>query len=307
MTSITNSGETSMSAADPAVPVSLRKHRTLWQDAVRRFFKNRLAVLGLAIVIFFLFLAIFADFVAPLPYDKADFTSVRLLPGVNPKYPLGTDEIGRDYLSRLIYGARTSMTVGITIQIIALLIGVPLGGLAGYLGGTVDFAVSRVIDVMTAFPGLIFSILVISLFGGGMWMVIFALSITSWIGIARLTRAQVLSLREKEYVEAARCLGVTQRGIIFRHLVPNSLSPLLVAVSFGIPGAIFGEAGLSFLGIGINDPIASWGKMVGISGSYVRVSWHMALFPTLAIALAMLGFSFLGDGLRDALDPKLTR
>jgi oligopeptide transport system permease protein len=210
-------------------------------------------------------------------------------------------------LSRLIYGARTSMTVGITIQIIALLIGVPLGGLAGYLGGTVDFAVSRVIDVMTAFPGLIFSILVISLFGGGMWMVIFALSITSWIGIARLTRAQVLSLREKEYVEAARCLGVTQRGIIFRHLVPNSLSPLLVAVSFGIPGAIFGEAGLSFLGIGINDPIASWGKMVGISGSYVRVSWHMALFPTLAIALAMLGFSFLGDGLRDALDPKLTR
>lgn len=307
MTSTTSSGTTSVSDAKPVAPVSLRKHRTLWQDAVRRFFNNRLAVLGLGIVTFFLFLAVFADFVAPLPYDKADFTSVRLLPGVNPKYPLGTDEIGRDYLSRLIYGARTSMTVGITIQIIALLIGVPLGGLAGYLGGTVDFVVSRIIDVMTAFPGLIFSILVIALFGGGMWMVIFALSITSWIGIARLTRAQILSLREKEYVEAARCLGVTQRGIIFRHLVPNSLSPLLVAVSFGIPAAIFGEAGLSFLGIGINDPIASWGKMVGVSGAYVRVSWHMALFPTLAIALAMLGFSFLGDGLRDALDPKLTR
>lgn len=306
MTSTTTSGD--MGAPNnPAVPVSLRKHRTLWQDAVRRFFNNRLAILGLIIVIFFLFLAIFADILAPYPYDKADFTSVRLLPGVNPKYPLGTDEIGRDYLSRLIYGARTSMTVGITIQVIALLIGVPLGGLAGYLGGAVDFVVSRIIDVMTAFPGLIFSILVISLFGGGMWMVIFALSITSWIGIARLTRAQVLSLREKEYIEAARCLGVTQRGIIFRHLVPNSLSPLLVAVSFGIPAAIFGEAGLSFLGIGINDPIASWGKMVGVSGAYVRVSWHMALFPTLAIALAMLGFSFLGDGLRDALDPKLTR
>lgn len=296
-----------MSIANPAVPVSLRKHRTLWQDAVRRFFKNRLAILGLVIVLAFLFLAIFANFLAPYPYDKADFTAVRALPGVNPKYPLGTDEIGRDYLSRLIYGARTSMTVGITIQFIALLIGVPLGGLAGYLGGTVDFVVSRIIDVMTAFPGLIFSILIISLFGGGMWMVIFALSITSWIGIARLTRAQILSLREKEYVEAARCLGVTQRGIIFRHLVPNSLSPLLVAVSFGIPAAIFGEAGLSFLGIGINDPIASWGKMVGVSGAYVRVSWHMALFPTLAIALAMLGFSFLGDGLRDALDPKMTR
>ncbi|MBI3957379.1 MAG: ABC transporter permease [Chloroflexi bacterium] len=307
MTTTTNPGAKSVSDSNPPVPVTLRAHRTLWQDAVRRFSQNRLAVLGLAIVAFFLFLAIFADLIAPFAYDKANFAQVRVLPMRNPAYPLGTDEIGRDYLSRLIYGARTSMTVGITIQFIALLVGVPLGGLAGYLGGKVDFVVTRLIDIMTAFPGLIFAILVISLFGGGMWKVIFALSITSWIGIARLTRAQVLSLREKEYVEAARCLGVTQRGIIFRHLIPNALSPLLVAVSFGIPAAIFGEAGLSFLGIGINDPIPSWGKMVGISGAYVRVSWHMALFPTLAIALAMLGFSFVGDGLRDALDPKMTR
>jgi oligopeptide transport system permease protein len=299
----------------PAVPKaallqslsSNRKHRTLWQDAARRFFRNRLAVFGLVIVTFFLFLAVFADLIAPYPYAKADFANVRVLPMVNPNYPLGTDEVGRDYLSRLIYGARTSMTVGITIQLFALLIGVPLGGLAGYLGGKVDFVISRIIDIMTAFPGLIFAILIITLFGGGMWKVIFALSITSWIGIARLMRAQILALREKEYVEAARSLGVTRAGIIFRHLLPNSLSPLIVAVSFGIPAAIFGEAGLSFLGIGINDPIPSWGKMVGISGAYVRVSWHMALFPTLAIALAMLGFSFVGDGLRDALDPKMTR
>jgi oligopeptide transport system permease protein len=299
----------------PAVPKAAliqglnpnRKHRTLWQDAARRFFRNRLAVFGLVIVTFFLFLAIFADLIAPYPYARADFANVRVLPMVNPNYPLGTDEVGRDYLSRLIYGARTSMTVGITIQLFALLIGVPLGGLAGYLGGKVDFVISRIIDIMTAFPGLIFAILIITLFGGGMWKVIFALSITSWIGIARLMRAQILALREKEYVEAARSLGVTRAGIIFRHLLPNSLSPLIVAVSFGIPAAIFGEAGLSFLGIGINDPIPSWGKMVGISGAYVRVSWHMALFPTLAIALAMLGFSFVGDGLRDALDPKMTR
>ncbi len=303
----TSSGGPSVSIANPPTPVTLRKHRTLWQDATNRFMRNRLAVVGIVIVGSFLFLAIFADLLAPYPYDKADFTQVRVLPMKNPDYPLGTDEIGRDYLSRLIYGARTSMTVGITIQLIALLIGVPLGGLAGYMGGKVDFVITRIIDIMTAFPGLIFAILVISLLGGGMWKVIFALSITSWIGIARLTRAQVLSLREKEYVEAARCLGVTQRGIIFRHLVPNALSPLLVAVSFGIPAAIFGEAGLSFLGIGINDPIPSWGKMVGISGAYVRVSWHMALFPTVAIALAMLGFSFVGNGLRDALDPRMTR
>ncbi|OUC04906.1 peptide ABC transporter permease, partial [Litorilinea aerophila] len=175
--------------------------------------------------------------------------------------------------------------------------------LAGYLGCKVDFVVTRIIEIMTAFPGLLFSILVITLLGGGLWKVIFALSITSWIGIARLPRGQLLSLREKEYVEAARALGVPQRYIIFRHLMPNALSPLLIAVSFGIPTAIFGEAGLSFLGIGVHDPIPSWGKMVGVAGAYVRVSWHMALFPTLAIALTMLGFSFVGDGLRDALDP----
>ncbi len=288
-----------------AAPTATRRHRTLWQDAARRFFRNRLAVAGLVVVIFFLFLAVFADLIAPFPYDKADFSKVRLLPMQDPAHPLGTDEVGRDYLSRLIFGARTSMTVGITIQLVAVLIGVPLGGLSGYLGGKFDFFITRAIEIMTAFPGLIFSILIITLFGGGMWKVIFALSITSWIGIARLTRGQMLSLREKEYVEAARASGVTTRGILARHLVPNALSPILVAVSFGIPAAIFGEAGLSFLGIGINDPIPSWGKMVGVAGAYARTSWHMAFFPTLAIALSMLGFSFVGDGLRDALDPKL--
>ena len=197
------------------------------------------------------------------------------------------------------------MLVGLSVQTVAVLVGVTLGGLAGYLGGKVDFAISRVIDVMTAFPGLLFAILLITVWGGGLWNVIFALSITSWIGIARLTRGQVLSLREKEYVEASRCMGVSQWRIIFSHLVPNSLTPILVAVSFGIPAAIFGEAGLSFLGIGVNDPIASWGKMVGVSNAYVRVYWHLALFPTILIALSMLGFSFVGDGLRDALDPKL--
>lgn len=282
-----------------------RKHRTLWQDGMRRFFRNRLAVFGLAIVVFFLLLAIFANVLAPYPYDEANFLKVRLFPMEDPAHILGTDDVGRDYLSRLIYGARTSMTVGIVVQLIALSIGLPLGGIAGYLGGMYDFAITRLIEVMTAFPGLLFAILIVSTFGGGFWMVILALSITSWVGMARLVRGQVLSIREKEYIEAARALGSRKRDIIFKHIVPNILSPILIAVSFGIPGAIFGEAGLSFLGIGINDPIASWGKMVGISNAYVKVYWHLALFPTLAIALSMLGFSFVGDGLRDALDPKL--
>jgi oligopeptide transport system permease protein len=281
------------------------RHRTLWQDAVRRFFKNRLAVAGLVIVLFFLFLAIFADLLAPYPYDHADFSKVLVFPFVDPAHPLGTDDVGRDYLSRLIYGARTSMLVGLSVQIIALLIGVPLGSLAGYLGGKVDFIISRIIEIMTAFPGLLFAIFLITVWGGGLWKVILVLGVTSWLGITRLVRGQLFSLREKEYIEAAQCLGAKRWRIIFQHLVPNALTPLLVAVSFGIPAAIFGEAGLSFLGIGINDPLPSWGKMVGVSNSYVRVQWHLALFPTILIALSMLGFSFVGDGLRDALDPKL--
>jgi oligopeptide transport system permease protein len=197
------------------------------------------------------------------------------------------------------------MIVGLTVQTIAVVIGVTLGGMAGYFGAKVDFVISRLIDVMTAFPGLLFAILLVTVAGGGLRNIIVALSITSWLGIARLTRGQLLALREKEFIEAARSLGVPARKIIFNHLVPNSLSPILVAVSFGIPAAIFGEAGLSFLGIGINDPLASWGKMVGSSQAYISVYWHLGLLPTLMIAFSMLGFSFMGDGLRDALDPKL--
>ncbi len=281
------------------------RHRTLWRDALRRFRRNRLALLGFGLVAFFLFLAVFADILSPHRYDKVYFDRVLEFPFAHPAHPLGTDEVGRDYLTRLLHGARTSLFVGVSVQAVALFVGVLLGSAAGYLGGRVDFAITRLIDVMSAFPGLLFAILIISLWGGGLFKVIAALSVTSWIGMARLTRAQFLQLREKDYVEAAVCVGSLERRIILRHIFPNALTPLLVAVSFGIPAAMFGEAGLSFLGIGINDPLPSWGKMVGVSNAYVRVYWHLALFPTIAIALAMLGFSFLGDGLRDALDPRL--
>jgi oligopeptide transport system permease protein len=267
--------------------------------------RNRLAVLGLAIVLFFLILALFGDLLAPYPYDEIHLDKTLRFPFQEPDFLLGTDEIGRDYLSRLIFGARTSMTVGLAVQVIAFGIGVPLGSLAGLRGGMADFVIMRIVDVMTAFPGLLLSILLVAVWGGGMWKVIAILGFTSWVGVTRITRAQLLALREKEYVEAARGIGAREARIVLRHLLPNALSPLLVALSFGIPGAIFGEAGLSFMGIGINDPIASWGKMVGVSSAYIRVYWHLALFPTVLIALTMLGFSFVGDGLRDALDPRL--
>ncbi len=281
------------------------QHRTLWHNALRQFMRNRLSICGLVLVCIFVFMALFADLLAPHPYDKVYFDRVLLFPLEHAAHPLGTDEVGRDYLSRLLHGARTSLFVGIAVQVVAITIGVPLGSVAGYLGGKVDYVFTRIVDIMSAFPGLLFTILIISLWGGGLFKVIMALSIVSWIGLARLTRAQFLQLRERGYVEAAVCTGTSQSRIIARHIIPNALTPLLVAVSFGIPAAMFGEAGLSFLGIGINDPLPSWGKMVGVSNAYVRVYWHLALFPTIAIALAMLGFSFMGDGLRDALDPRL--
>jgi oligopeptide transport system permease protein len=296
---------TTAEIAQPGAQQIQLQQRTLWQDAVRRFFRNRLAVFGLAIVVFFLLLAVLADLIAPYPYDEIHLDKTLRFPFQDPNYWLGTDEIGRDYLSRLIYGARTSMTVGLAVQVIAFGIGVPLGSIAGLRGGVADFVTMRVVDVMTAFPGLLLAIMLVAVWGGGMWKVIAILGFTSWVGVTRITRAQMLSLREKEYIEAARGVGAREGRIIYRHMLPNALTPLLVALSFGIPGAIFGEAGLSFLGIGINDPIASWGKMVGAGVDLVRVYWHLALFPTLLIALTMLGFSFVGDGLRDALDPKL--
>jgi oligopeptide transport system permease protein len=287
-------------------PVVSRTQQTLWRDALWRFAHNRLAMVGLVLVLLIVFMAVFADFLAPYPYDKADFSKVLQFPFKDPTHILGNDEVGRDFLSRLIYGARTSMTVGLVVQFIAFGIGIPLGALAGYRGGMFDFVIMRLVDVMTAFPGLLFAIFLLTLWGGGLEKVILVLGFTSWLGPARLVRAQFLSLREKEYIEAARAIGASEWRIILRHILPNALTPLLVALSFGIPAAIFGEASLSFLGIGVNDPLPSWGKMVGVSGAYIRVYWHIGLFPTILIALTMLGFSFVGDGMRDALDVQLT-
>jgi oligopeptide transport system permease protein len=297
----------SASAADrPAVAATLisqRKPTNLWRDAAIRFSKNRLAMFGFGIVMVLIFMAVFANVIAPYPYDLAVLTKTRLSPGA-PGYILGTDDVGRDMLSRLIYGARISLIVGFSVQIVALLIGVSLGALAGFVGGWADFGVMRVVEVFTAIPQVLFALFLVSIFGGGMFNIIFAIALVSWVDICRLVRAQIFSLREKEYIEAARTVGTPEFQIATRHLLPNALTPIIIAVTLGIPTAIFTEAGLSFLGLGINDPLPSWGKMVGNSQAFIRTNWHIGLFPTLMIALTMLGFSLMGDGLRDALDPK---
>ena len=186
-----------------------------------------------------------------------------------------------------------------------VLIGVPIGALSGYLGGRVDVVLTRIIDVMYAFPRLLFVILLMSMLGAGLMNIFIAIGLIGWVGIARQTRAQVLALKQKEFVDGARALGAGFGRLLVRHILPNALTPIVVAVTFGIPEAIFTEAALSFIGVGINPPTPSWGQMVGEGQQYIRSHWHLCVFPSIAIAVTMLSFNFFGDGVRDALDPKL--
>lgn len=308
-----------MSLTPPAVSIDAteiqlggrRKYRTNFSLAVDRFKRQKLGMFGFVIVLVLLFVAVFAPWVAPTHYATADFMAVNQFP--SREYPFGTDSIGRDYLSRTIYGIRTSLTVGFLAVIVACLIGIPLGAAAGLRGGKTDFLVMRIVEVMTAFPGLLFAIFLLSVVNSGVWgtvfsnntlNVVFVIGVTNWVGLCRLTRAQVLSLREREFVEAARSIGARQFHIGWRHLMPNAIPPLIVAITLLMPAAIFAEAGLSFLGLGINEPTPSLGRMVADSRQAIQLYWHLGVFPTLAIALCVLGFAFMGDGLRDALDPR---
>jgi oligopeptide transport system permease protein len=275
----------------------------LTRDALRRLSRNRLAIAGSVLVALLCLLALLADVLAPYPYTKTDFG--RLAEGPSADHLLGTDQLGRDLLSRLVYGARISMLVGLGAQLIVVLIGVPIGALSGYLGGRTDILMTRFIDVMYAFPRLLFVILVMSMLGAGLANIFIAIGLTGWVGIARQTRAQVLALKQREFVEAARALGVSGGRGLLRHVLPNALTPIVVVVTLGIPEAIFTEAALSFIGVGINPPTPSWGQMVGEGQQYLRSAWHLCVFPSIAIAITMLAFTFLGDGVRDALDPRL--
>lgn len=278
--------------------------RSLIQDATRRFSQNRLAMFGFMILLALVVVAVFADIIAPYGLNEVDFAITRMRPFEDMNHILGGDGVGRDYLTRLIYGARTSLFVGLSVPLLAFLIAIPLGSVAGYRGGMWDFVILRIIEIATAIPPLLFALFLISITGSGLGNVIFVLAITSWIEPARIARAQFLKYRDSEFVIAARALGASEWQIITQHILPNTLTPLLVSFTFAVPLAIFAEAGLSFLGIGITEPTASWGKMVGSSvGSTITVYYHLALFPTILVALTMLSFSFLGDGLQEALDP----
>lgn len=277
-----------------------RKANFIW-----RFQRNKLAVIGLCIVVVCFFIAAFANFLAPTSYDVGNLVEARQPPSWG--HVFGTDGVGRDYLSRIIYATRTSILVALGVQVITLTIGISLGTLGGYLGGWVDQIVVRIIEIATGIPALLIAMFIMGLLGHSMWNVIFALGISGWVVETRITRGQFLAFKEREFVVAAQAIGASQFRVAFRHIFPNIIPILAVLLAFQVPAVIFNEAGLSFLGLGIDEPVPSLGKMIATSLAYVRTYWHMGLFPSLMIAIITMGFTFVGDGLRDALDPTMNR
>lgn len=271
--------------------------------AWRRFLRNKVAVGALAFIVLQLLVAVFAQYIAPYDPYFSDYAVTYGPPSAT--HWLGTDDLGRDLLSRLIYGTRVSYSVGLLSQLAIIVIGLPLGALAGLAGGWFDFVLTRVIDVLSSIPGLLLYILLVIALGAGLSSILIAMSLTGWIGIARLIRGQVLTLKESDFVRASRSMGAGTSWILRAHIARNSLTPVIVSMTLGVPGAMFGEAGLSFLGLGIPAPTPSWGQMIGVYASYVRTSPHLVLYPSLILAVTMLAWILLGDGVRDALDPNI--
>jgi oligopeptide transport system permease protein len=281
---------------------------SLWQDAWRRLMRNRMAVAGLLFIALLVFCFITADFFTPYSYRTADYDITRIGPRLD--HPFGTDGMGRDVFSRVWWGTRISLTVATVGSLTSLILGVTYGAIAGYLGGTADNLMMRFVDVMYGFPVLLFIILIMIVLPSesaiqGMVNIFIAIGVVGWMGMARLIRGQFLSLREKEYVLAAQMIGAGPARIISRHLLPNSLGPAVVTLTLGIPNLILTEAALSFIGLGVPPPYPSWGQMVNDGWRGLRATPHLTIFPGLAITLTMLAFNFLGDGLRDALDPTM--
>ncbi|MDY6855332.1 MAG: nickel transporter permease [Thermodesulfobacteriota bacterium] len=263
-------------------------------------FQNRLAFLGAFIIVTLIFMAIFAPYIAPFdPYEqnlKGGLTSP------SKEHPLGQDRLGRDNLSRIIYGSRVSIFVAISVIGISLLLGTFIGCVAGYNRGWIDELLMRVVDILLAFPGILLAIAMTAVLGPSLKNIVLALCITGWVGYARIVRGQILTVKEREYVVAAKALGANPVRIIMHHILPNILSPLIVEATFGMAGVILAEASLSFLGLGTQPPTPSWGSMLNEGRQFLLVAPHMTTFPGLAIMIVVLGFNFLGDGLRDRLD-----
>jgi|LSQX01.3.fsa_nt_gb oligopeptide transport system permease protein len=328
-----------------------QKVTNLWQDAIYRLTRNRAAVLGLILIVLLVLMSAFAHVVAPMHFTAGDAALnnavplwlTKVMPGhmetytqISDIYPLGADYLGRDLLSRVIYGTRVSLPVGFVGALTALLIGLIYGSVSGYYGGKVDNIMMRIVDIMYAFPTMLLIILMMAFFkssfsgaatpgtpayefnrinkvvdsllglqSGGMLFIFIGIGLTAWMGIARLARGQILSLKEKEFILASHMIGARDGRIIWRHILPNIIGPILVSVTLAIPGYISTEVFLSFIGLGVDPPAPSWGAMISDGAKALRSYPHQVLLPALFLAVTMFAFNFLGDGLRDALDPRM--
>lgn len=272
-------------------------------DSIQRLRQNRLAVMGIIVLLFFFLMAIFAPIIAPHDPYESDFMNT--LEGPSHSNLLGKDDLGRDVLSRIIYGSRISLTIGFISVAIGIIIGVPIGAISGYYGGKIDLIVQRFVDIMMAFPGILLAILIVAVMGVGLVNAMIAVGVVSIPTYIRLVRGSVLSLKNEEYIKAARSVGASNFYIIFRHILPHCLAPLIVQSSLQVGTAILWAAGLGFLGLGAQAPTPEWGAMLSQGRGYIRTAHHITTFPGIAIMLTVLGFNLVGDGLRDALDPRM--
>jgi peptide/nickel transport system permease protein len=276
---------------------------SLWGDFVRRLRKDRLAVLGGAVVLCMVLVALSAPVLAPYDPNALDISAQLVPPSAGHWF--GTDDLGRDVLSRMMYGAQVSLSVGFVAVGISLAIGIVLGTVAGYYGGRLDQFIMWLVDVMLVFPSIFLILAVIAFVGQSLFNIMVIIGVTSWMGVARLVRAEFLALREREFVAAVRAAGARNGRIIFRHILPNAMAPVLVSATFSIAGAILLESGLSFLGLGVPPPRATWGGLLTDGKAMIEVAPWLTLFPGLAIFVTTLAYNLLGEGIRDALDPRL--
>ncbi len=269
------------------------------------FSKNKLMVAGSGLVLLLLIISLLAPWLAPFDPGKIDLTNVLASPSMNHLF--GTDQLGRDVLSRMIWGARISLKVGFVATGVAIIIGTILGAIAGYYGGWVDSVIMRFVDIMLCFPTFFLILAVIAFLEPSIWNIMIIIGLTGWMGVTRLVRADFISLRERDFVQAARAIGAGDLRIIFLHILPNAMASILVAATLGIAGAILTESALSFLGIGVQPPTPSWGNILTAGKDNIDIAWWLSLYPGLAILITVVGYNLLGEGIRDALDPRLKK
>ena len=265
--------------------------------------RNRLAVVGGGVVLLLVALAVFAPLLAPWDPNRPDIKKILAEPSRN--HPLGTDQLGRDVLSRMLYGARVSLAVGFVSVSIATGIGIVLGAIAGYNGGRVDGFIMRLVDLMLVFPRFFLLLAVLAFLRPSIWTIMAVIGLTGWMGVTRLVRAEFLALKEREFVVWSQSVGASGYRVIWRHILPNAMAPVLVAMTLGIPAAILTESGLSFLGLGVQPPYATWGNILNEGKDTIEIGWWLSFYPGIAILVTVLSYNLLGEGIRDALDPRL--